>query len=193
MKIGLFFGSFNPVHVGHLIIAETAYSKTDLDRVWMVVSPQNPFKKKKNLLSEYSRLQMVELGIGENPHIQASNVEFHLPQPSYTIDTLVHLKEKYPAYEFSLIMGSDNLRHLHKWKNHEALLKYHRIFVYPRGELSEDLPFLDHEQVSVFEAPLLEISSTYIRHSLREGYSVRYMVPDSVEEELARSRAYLDI
>lgn len=192
MKIGLFFGSFNPIHIGHLIIAETAQSQTDIDRVWMVVSPQNPFKQKKNLLSEYNRLRMVEIGIGDSVHIQASSIEFHLPKPSFTIDTLTHLKEKYPDYEFALIMGSDNLEHFHKWKNYEAILEYYQIYVYPRTRETGELPFLDHPHVTVFSAPFLDISATYIRETIREGHSVRYLVPDGVREYLDASRAYLD-
>ncbi len=190
MKIGLFFGSFNPVHIGHLIIAEAAYNKTPLERVWMVVSPQNPFKKKKNLLSAYNRMRMVELGIGNVLHIQASGVEMHLPQPSYTIDTLTFLREKYPSYEFSLIMGADNLVHFHKWKNYEAILAHYPIYVYPRGDQAKDLPLLGHENVTLFEAPLLNISATYIRETLKAGGSVRYMVPDAVHEYLDSIRAY---
>jgi len=134
---------------------------------------------------------MVELGIGDSVHIQASSVEFHLPKPSYTIDTLTHLKEKYPQHEFALIMGSDNLVHFHKWKNHEAILAHYHIYVYPRTREVSALPFLDHPHVHLFEAPFLDISATYIRETLRAGYSVRYLVADEVREYLAASRAYL--
>ncbi|MEM6265697.1 MAG: nicotinate (nicotinamide) nucleotide adenylyltransferase [Bacteroidota bacterium] len=190
MHIGLFFGSFNPIHHGHLIIAETAQTLTDLDRVWLVVSPQNPFKQKKNLLSEYHRLRMVELGIGDSYTLQASNVEFHLPQPSYTVDTLLHLREKYPGYTFSLVMGADNLLHLSKWKNHEAILEHYRLFVYPRNGKRPSSQFDEHEHVTFFEAPLLDISATYIRESLKKDHSIRYLVPDPVKEYLEEIRAY---
>ena len=177
-NIGLFFGSFNPIHAGHLILAQSALNLTDLDKVWLVVSPQNPFKEKKNLLPEYDRLKMAELALEDNHDILASNVEFSLPKPSYTIDTLTHLSERYQSYRFSIIMGEDNLQHFHKWKNHEAILKYYRIFVYPRVQ-TEPSDFLDHPNVSRFEAPLLNISATYIRDTIRHGGSVRYMVPEA--------------
>jgi nicotinate-nucleotide adenylyltransferase len=179
MNIGLFFGSFNPIHTGHLILAQSALNLTDLDRVWFVVSPQNPFKKKKNLLSEYDRYAMVEIAVRGNDQFFASNIEFSLPKPSYTIDTLTHLADRYRSYNFSLIMGQDNLTHLHKWKNYEAILKYYRIFVYPRG--GQPLHALaEHESVHVFEAPLLDISATFIRKTIQDGHSVRYLVPEVV-------------
>ena len=158
----------------------------------MVVSPQNPFKKKKNLLSSYKRLRMVELGIGDVIHIQASGVEMHLPHPSYTIDTLTHLREKHPTYEFSLIMGADNLTHFHKWKNYEAILNHYRLYVYPRGDKHKDLPLLAHDHVTMFEAPMLDISATYIRETLKGGGSVRYMVPDGAHAYLESFGAYRD-
>ncbi len=176
-NIGLFFGSFNPIHAGHLILAQSTLNVTDLDKVWLVVSPQNPFKQKKNLLPEYDRLKMAELALENNHDILVSNVEFSLPKPSYTIDTLTHLSERYESYRFSIIMGEDNLRHFHKWKNHEAILTYYRIFVYPRIDTPPSA-FLDHDNVEKFEAPLLNISATYIRETVRGGGSVRYMVPE---------------
>lgn len=191
MHIGLFFGSFNPLHVGHLIIAQAAVNETALDKVWMVVSPQNPFKKKASLLGEYDRFRMVELAVEANPQIDASNVEFMLPKPSYTIDTLTHLKEKYPSYTFSLIMGEDNLVHLHKWKNFEALLKYYQIFCYPRLG-SEGGFFEKYPQVTRFEMPYLDISATRIRKMIKAGKSVRYMVPEPAFDYLERNRLYAD-
>lgn len=187
--IGLFFGSFNPIHVGHLILAQTALNLTDLDKVWMVVSPQNPFKQKQNLLPEYDRLRMVELALEGQDRILASNVEFSLPKPSYTIDTLTHLSERYKSYRFSLIMGEDNLTHFHKWKNHEAILKYYQIFVYPRVE-SEPGPLAGHPHVHRFEAPLLNISATYLRDMIQRGGSVRYLVPDPVFHYLETNGLY---
>ncbi|MBP6826123.1 MAG: nicotinate-nucleotide adenylyltransferase [Saprospiraceae bacterium] len=189
MKIGLFFGSFNPVHVGHLIIANFMATQTDLDKVWLVVSPQNPLKPKKTLARDYDRLHLVQLGIGDNPKVQASNVEFDLPKPSYTIDTLAFLKEKYPDRSFALIMGGDNLASLHLWKNYEQILAGYDIYVYKRpayevGELAA------HPRVRICEAPLLDISATYIRECLRTGKSVRYLVPDPVWEYLESGKLY---
>ena len=183
MKIGLFFGSFNPIHVGHLIIANHMATHTDLDKVWLVVSPQNPLKPKKTLARDHDRLHLVRLGIGDNPKIEASNVEFSLPKPSYTIDTLTFLKEKYPNHTFALIMGGDNIATLHLWKNYEQILAHYDIYVYkrPNYELGA---LANHPRVRICEAPLLDISATYLRECLREGKSIRYLVPDSVFEEL---------
>lgn len=189
MKIGLFFGSFNPIHVGHLIIANHMATQTDLDRVWLVVSPHNPLKPKKSLARDFDRLHLARLGIGDNPLIEASNVEFGLPQPSYTVDTLAFLKEKYPDREFALIMGSDNLASLNQWKNYEQLLSGYDIYVYRRPGV-ELGPYADHPRVKICEAPLLDISATYIRECLREGRSVRYLVPEAVFEYLDSSNLY---
>lgn len=190
MKIGLFFGSFNPIHVGHLIIANHLATQTDLDRVWLVVSPQNPFKPKKTLARDHDRLHLVRLAIGDNPLVEASNIEFNLPKPSYTIDTLAFLKEKYPTgREFSLIMGGDNLASLHLWKNYEQILANHDIYVYQRPNY--DLgPLATHPRVKLCQAPLLDISATYIRECLRNGRSVRYLVPDAAWEYLENGTLY---
>ena len=189
MKIGLFFGSFNPVHVGHLIIANHMAPQTDLQKVWLVVSPQNPLNPKKTLARDQDRLHLVRLGIGDNPRVEASNVEFSLPKPSYTIDTLAVLKEKYPQHEFALIMGGDNIASLHLWKNYEQILAGYDIYVYKRP--SYDLGALaDHPRVKVCEAPLLDISATYIRECIREGKSIRYLVPDAVWEYLESGSLY---
>jgi nicotinate-nucleotide adenylyltransferase len=189
MKIGLYFGSFNPIHMGHMILAQTALNETPLQSIWFVVSPQNPFKQKKNLLSEYDRLRMVELAVESNDGLQASNVEFALPKPSYTIDTLTHLRDRYRSYEFSLIMGQDNLQHLHKWKNHEALLNYYPIYVYPR-QTAQASQFDHHPNVHLFESPLLNISASYIRQTLKAGKSVRYLVPEEVNEYIEQKGIY---
>ncbi|MCB0532589.1 MAG: nicotinate-nucleotide adenylyltransferase [Lewinellaceae bacterium] len=188
-KIGLFFGSFNPIHIGHLIIANYMASQTDLDKVWLVVSPQNPLKEKKSLARDYDRLHLVRLGIGDNPLLEASNIEFNLPKPSYTIDTLAHLKEKYPEREFALIMGGDNLATLHLWKSYELLVANFDIYVYkrPAAELGD---WAKHPRIHLCEAPLLDISATYIRKCLRTGKSVRYLVPDAVFEYLEGSSLY---
>jgi len=189
MKTGLFFGSFNPVHVGHMIIANFMAQHSDLDQVWMVVSPQNPFKSQKSLAKDYDRLHLLELAIGDNTLIKSSNIEFSLPKPSYTIDTLTYLKEKYPTREFVLIMGGDNLAHFHKWKNYEVILEHHEIYVYKRP--SYDLGDLqDHKQVSIFEAPLMAISSSYIRKEIAAGRSVEYLVPHPVKEHIDASGLY---
>lgn len=189
MKIGLFFGSFNPIHVGHLIIANHMATQTDLDKVWLVVSPHNPLKPKKSLARDFDRLHLARLGIGDNPLIEASNVEFGLPQPSYTIDTLAFLKEKYPDREFALIMGGDNLATLDQWKNYEQLLAGFDIYVYRRPGI-ELGPFASHPRVKICEAPLLDISATYIRDCLRKGRSVRYLVPEAVFEYLESGNLY---
>jgi nicotinate-nucleotide adenylyltransferase len=189
MKVGLFFGSFNPIHVGHLIIANHLATHTDLDKVWMVVSPQNPLKPKKTLARDFDRLHLVRLGIGDNPRIEASNVEFNLPKPSYTVDTLAFLTEKYPDKTFALIMGGDNIASLHLWKNYEQLLANFDIYVYQRPG-TELGPLATHPRVKVLEAPLLDISATYIRECIRKGQSVRYLVPEPVFEYLKDNTLY---
>lgn len=189
MKIGLFFGSFNPIHIGHLIIANYMATQTDLDRVWLVVSPQNPLKLKKSLARDHDRLHLVRLGIGDNPLLEASNIEFSLPKPSYTVDTLAYLREKHPDREFALIMGADNLATLHLWKNYETLLEQNDIYVYNRPQT--DLgPHAQHPRVRLCPAPMLDISATYIRECLRTGKSVRYLVPDAVFEYLESGNLY---
>lgn len=189
MKIGLFFGSFNPIHVGHLIIANHMVTHTDLKKVWMVVSPQNPLKEKKTLARDFDRLHLVRLGIGENSAIEASNIEFNLPKPSYTVDTLAYLKEKYPDRTFSLIMGGDNLSSITLWKNYQTILDQHDIYVYkrPNVDLGE---YANHPRVKIAEAPLLDISATFIRDCIKNGKSVRYLVPDAVFEYLESSKMY---
>ena len=172
-----------------MIIANFMATQTDLKQVWMVVSPQNPLKAKASLASDYDRLHLVQMAIGDNPHLLASNIEFKLPQPSYTIDTLTYLKEKFSDREFVLIMGGDNLATLHKWKNYELILRDYEIYVYkrpnyPLGDLSE------HPNVKIFEAPQMHISASYIRRCIKEGHSIQYLVPDSVFESIEKSRLY---
>lgn len=189
MKTGLFFGSFNPVHVGHMIIANFMATQTDLRQVWMVVSPQNPFKSKKSLARDHDRLHLVQLAIDDNPLLKASNVEFDLPKPSYTIDTLTYLKEKYPEKEFALIMGGDNLGSFHKWKNYEQILEHHELYVYKRPQY--DLGSLaTHPKIKIMEAPLMQISASYIRQCIRDNHSVQYLVPDTVYDYLNKSAMY---
>lgn len=190
MKIGLFFGSFNPIHVGHLIIANYILEFSELDKIWFVVSPHNPLKQKKSLLNQHDRLHLVRLAIEDNPKFQASDIEFKLPQPSYTVDTLAHMKEKYPAHEFALIMGSDNLATIDKWKNFETLLNNYQLYVYQRHGSTES-PFHNYPNVHVMATPMIEISATHIRTMIKEKKSIRYLVPDRVAEYLESSSYYL--
>lgn len=190
MKIGLFFGSFNPIHIGHLIIASIMAETTDLKKVWMVVSPQNPLKPGKGLLHEFDRYDMVRAAVHDSYNIEASDIEFHLPKPSYTIHTLVHLSEKHPDKEFKVIMGEDNLTNFVKWKNHERILEDYGLYVYPRPS-AQPSELKTHPNVKMVEAPLLDISATFIRKCIRNHHSVRYMVPDVVEEMIRLKGFYL--
>ncbi len=190
MRIGLFFGSFNPVHVGHLIIANHLSSLDSLDQVWMVISPQNPFKKKQSLANNYDRLHLVRLAIADHPKLRASDIEFDLPTPSYTIHTLAYLNEKYPQHDFSLIMGSDNLKNFHKWKNAEHIIAHHDIYVYQRPNAPPPTRWIDHPRVHILHAPLLDISSSYIRRLIAEDISFRYLVTEPVYEYIAGSNMY---
>ena len=194
MKIGLFFGSFNPIHIGHLIVANSLVSNTDLEQVWFVVSPQNPFKKVKSLLHEFDRLDMVERAIADDNRLKATDVEFSMPKPSYTIDTLDLLSQKFPQHTFQLLMGEDNLEQFANWKQHERILTEFGLCVYPRparpGELAKPSPFRQHPNVQLITAPLLDISATYIREAIRANRSIRYMVPDVVNEMIKRKKFY---
>ena len=191
-KTGLFFGSFNPIHIGHLILANYILEHSDMDELWFVVSPQNPFKEKKSLLKDHNRLDMVQLAVKNYPKMRASNVEFSLPTPSYTIDTLTYLKEKYPDHSFSLIMGEDNLAGLKKWKNADLLVQNHHIIVYPRisENKTSESEYLQHENISMIKAPVIELSATEIRTMIREGKNVRPMLPPEVFEYLDGSNFY---
>lgn len=182
MQIGLYFGSFNPIHIGHCIIANHVAQTTMLDRVWLLVSPQNPFKETHSLLNEYHRLHLVKLAVEDEPALKASDIEFQLPRPSYTVDTLTYLSEKYPEHAFSIILGSDSLRNFHKWKNAEVIAKNYRLYVYKRP--GSDIVNPLNANLEVLEAPLLEISSTHIRELIKQGRSIRYLVPDKVREEI---------
>ena len=188
MKIGLFFGSFNPIHIGHLIIANIMAETTDLNKVWLVVSPQNPFKPSKALLRESDRLDMVRAAVYDDFKIEASDIEFHLARPSYTIHTLVHLSEKHPDKEFKVIIGEDNLVNFVKWRNHERILEHYGLYVYPRPN-AQPSELKTHPNVRFVDAPMLDISATFIRTCIRNRQSVRYLVPDPVEE-MIRSRGY---
>jgi len=181
MKIGLYFGTFNPIHVGHLIIANYLAENSDLDKVWFIVTPHSPFKKKSTLLDNRQRYNMVYEATKDYHKLEPSDIEFNLPQPNYTINTLTYLQEKYPNYDFALIMGEDNLKSLHKWKNYELILQNHHIEVYPRiskGRLEHR--FEGHEKINIVDAPIMELSSTLIRKSIKEGKNIRPMLPEYV-------------
>ncbi len=180
-KVGLYFGTFNPIHAGHLIIANYMVEFSDLDEVWMVVTPHNPFKKKSSLLDNHHRLEMVYKACEDYPKLRPSDIEFNLPQPNYTVNTLVQLEEKHPDTSFSLIMGEDNLKSFHKWKNYEVILEQYSIYVYPRisNGLVEN-QFRDNEKISMVPAPIIELSSTFIRKAIKEGKDIRSMLPQKV-------------
>jgi len=180
-KIGLFFGSFNPIHIGHLIIANIMAENTDLNKVWFVVSPQNPFKPSKGLLHEFDRYDMVKAAIADHYKLEVSDVEFNLPKPSFTIHTLAYLTEKFPGKEFKVIIGEDNLENFAKWKNHDQILNQYGLYVYPRPHVTNS-DFTRHPHVKMIEAPLLDISATYIRNCIKNNKSIRYLVPEPVEQ-----------
>jgi len=181
MKIGLYFGTFNPIHIGHLTIANHLAEYSDLDKIWFVVTPHSPFKKKSTLLDNRQRYDMVYEATKDYQKLEPSDIEFNLPQPNYTINTLTYLEEKYPKYEFALIMGEDNLKSLHKWKNYEQILENYSIYVYPRISIGEvEHRFKGHGKIHHVDAPIMELSSTFIRKSIKAGKNVRPMLPDHV-------------
>jgi nicotinate-nucleotide adenylyltransferase len=203
MKIGLYFGTFNPIHVGHLVIANYMADYTDLDQVWLVVSPQNPLKKKSTLLADYHRLALVKVAIEDNAKLRASDIEFHLSIPSYTSSTLAYLKEEYPSDEFSLIMGEDNLRTFHKWYNHEVLLKNHTFYVYPRVLTSQEEleveeigsssgnQFHQHPNVVFCEdAPVMKVSASFVRQAIKDRREVRYLLTEPVRKYVDEMNFY---
>ena len=199
MRIGLYFGTYNPIHVGHLIIANHMAERDDMDQVWLVVTPQNPLKSNSNLLADYHRLALVKIAIDDNFNLRASDVEFNLPKPSYTVDTLAHLREQYPEHQFALIMGEDNLRTFHKWKNYEVILERHQIYVYPRpitlAELNNEVAptkseIHDHKNVIVTDSPMMQISSTIIRNKIQKGQSIQYLVTDAVRQYIDEMNFY---
>lgn len=201
MKIGLYFGTFNPIHIGHLIIANHFAEYSGLDQIWMVVTPHNPLKNKDTLLDDYQRLQLVYLATEEYQKIKPSDIEFKLPQPNYTVTTLAHLQEKFPKYVFSLIMGEDNLKSLHKWKNHEIILQNHEIYVYPRISLEgetklkeeqakQNLEFKSHPKIHYIDAPIVEISSTFIRENIKNKKNVEPLLPSKVWEYIDHNNFY---
>jgi len=199
MRIGLYFGTYNPIHVGHLIIPNHMAERDDMDQVWLVVTPQNPLKTNSNLLADYHRLALVKIAIDDNFNLRASDVEFNLPKPSYTVDTLAHLREQYPEHQFALIMGEDNLRTFHKWKNYEVILERHQIYVYPRpitlAELNNEVAptkseIHDHKNVIVTDSPMMQISSTIIRNKIQKGQSIQYLVTDAVRQYIDEMNFY---
>jgi len=188
-KIGLFFGSFNPIHVGHMIIANVMAENTDLNKMWFVVSPQNPLKPAKGLLHEFDRYDMVKAAIADNYKLEVSDVEFNLPKPSYTIHTLAYLTEKFPGKQFKVIMGEDNLESFTKWKNHEQILEQFGLYIYPRPHVTNS-DLKRHPNVKMIEAPLLDISATYIRNCIKNNKSIRYLVPEPVEQLIQLKHFY---
>jgi nicotinate-nucleotide adenylyltransferase len=203
MKIGLYFGTFNPIHIGHMVIANYMVTHTEIEQVWMVVSPHNPLKEKSSLLPDYHRLALVKVAIDDNHNLRASDIEFSLPKPSYTVTTLSHLKDKYPQHEFSLIMGEDNLRTFHKWFNHEVILQRHKIFVYPRVLTAQEeleVVRLQQDQINNFrqhqnvvfceDAPVMKVSSSFIRQSIKDKKSVRYLLSSAVEKYIDEMNFY---
>ena len=199
-KIGLYFGTFNPIHVGHLIIANHLVENSDLDEIWLIVTPHNPHKKKKTLLEDHHRLTMVRIALEDYPKLKASNIEFDLPQPNYTTNTLAHLEEKYPEKSFALIMGEDNLKSFHKWKNYEVILDRYSIYVYPRiSEGKIDNQFYSpleggggvfHPKITKIDAPIMELSSTFIRKGIKSGKNIRPMLPHEVWKYLDEMNFY---
>ena len=181
MKVGLFFGTFNPIHIGHLIIANYIVEFSDLDEVWFVITPQSPFKQKKSMLPNHHRLAMANIAVEEFPKLKTSDIEFKLPQPNYTINTLIHIEEKYPNHQFCLIMGEDNLKGFHKWKNHETILQNYELYVYPRiSDGTTENQFLNHPKVHSVAAPIVEISSTFIRKAIKNNKNISPMLPANV-------------
>ncbi|MCB0379862.1 MAG: nicotinate-nucleotide adenylyltransferase [Flavobacteriales bacterium] len=199
MKVGLYFGTYNPIHVGHLIIANYMADYTALDEVWLIVSPQNPLKQKSSLLADYHRYAMVEIAVQDNPKLKPSNIEFKLPQPSYTINTLTYLKEKHPKHEFSLIMGEDNLRTLNKWKNYEEIIQNHKIYVYPRALTEqEQIDTLSTKKVGktnstnivICDAPVMRVSASFIRNAIKQKKDVRYLLTEPVYKYVQEMNFY---
>lgn len=189
MHIGLFFGSFNPIHVGHMALANYMVEFTDMEQVWFVISPHNPLKEKASLLNQNQRLYMVNVAIEDDARFKSSTIEFDLPQPSYTINTLVHLKEKYPKHTFSLIIGQDNLENFHKWKNYEEILKKYKLYVYPRpGAKSSELE--QHPNVVLTQAPFIDISSTFIRDAIKKKKDVRHYLPEKAWQYIDEMNLY---
>ena len=190
-NIGLYFGTFNPIHVGHLIIANHLVENSDLDEIWMVVTPHNPFKKKSSLLEDNHRLQLVDIATENYPKIKSSNIEFKLPQPNYTVHTLAHISERYPDDNFSLIMGEDNLKSFHKWKNYETILNHHHVYIYPRiGDGKTENQFENHPKIHTVNAPIVQISSTMIRNGIKNQKNIQALLSDAVWQYIDEMNFY---
>jgi len=190
LKIGLFFGSFNPIHIGHLIIANTIYEYSDVNEIWFVVSPQNPHKRSsKSLIHEFDRIDMVELAIEDHPHFKATDIEFKMKKPNYTIDTLTYLSNRHPAHEFILIVGEDNLASFTRWKNYKLILENYGLIVYPRPD-SKNSAIKDHPHIKLIDAPRIDISASFIRKSIRENKSIKYLVPEKVHQFIQDRKLY---
>ena len=195
-RVGLYFGSFNPVHLGHLVIANHMLQHAELDEVWLVVTPTSPHKQRVDLIPEEHRLQMVKLALADHPKLRASSVEFDLPRPNYTARTMEHLRSAHPDTAFSIIMGQDNLEGFQTWKDHEALMAAHRLLIYPRLSTGSSEPsgeaakWLEHPRVEIHEAPVIAISSTYIRDAITSGYDVQFLLPDAVVAYIGNNHFY---
>jgi nicotinate-nucleotide adenylyltransferase len=188
MNIGLYFGSFNPIHIGHLIIANHVLNETPINKIWFIVSPQNPFKESKTLLNEFDRLHLVRLATQDDNRIKCSDIEFNLPKPSYTSNTLTFLSEKYPEHQFALIMGSDSYQNLDKWKNYEAITNNYTVYVYKREGYETKKTF--GKEAVTLHAPIIQISASQIREHIKSGKSIRYLVPEIVREEIESRKFY---
>jgi len=188
MNIGLYFGSFNPIHLGHLIIANHVLNETPIEKIWFVVSPQNPLKESRSLLNEHNRLHLVRLATQDDNRIKCSDIEFSLSKPSYTTNTLAFLSEKHPEHKFAIIMGSDSYQNLAKWKNYETIISNYQIYVYKR-EGSEIIKSFENEPI-ILNAPVIQISASQIRENIKSGKSIRYLVPEIVREEIETRKFY---
>lgn len=188
MKIGLYFGSFNPIHIGHLLITNFILNETDINKIWFVISPQNPFKNSRSLLNEFDRLHLVRLALQEDSRMKATDIEFNLPRPSFTVNTLVYLTEKYSEYSFSIIMGSDSFQNIDKWKNFEIILKNYPIYIYKRSGF--EIKDTHGANLTILDSPCIEISATQIRYYIKHGKSIRYLVPEIVREEIEARKFY---
>ena len=188
-KIGLFFGSFNPIHIGHMAIANYIIEYAEIDQLWFIISPQNPLKKRKSLLDNYYRLEMVEMAIEGNSKFMASDIEFKMPKPSYTIDTLTYLKERHPKFDFYLIMGSDSLNTFNKWKNYDEILKNYHRYIYPRrGDDIEKLK--NHKNISIINAPMIDISSSFIRQAIKDKKNIKHFLPPGIYDHIYKNQFY---
>jgi nicotinate-nucleotide adenylyltransferase len=191
MKIGLYFGTFNPIHVGHLIIANYMVEHSDLDEIWMVVTPHNPFKKKSSLLENHHRFELVYRATENYPKIKPSDIEFKLPQPNYTVHTLAHISETFTNHKFCLIMGEDNLKSFHKWKNYETILEHHHLYVYPRiSKGLEEIQFTNHPKIHKIEAPIVQISSTMVRNGIKEQKNIQPLLTKEVWQYIDEMNFY---